>query len=127
MEVIMAQMFLTKVLKDQLIKNGIDQKKMRDTSQGEKSIDFKPVVKFFNPCGAATWLITEIDPDNPDIMFGLCDLGMQCAELGDVSITEMQSIRLRFGLKIERDYSFKARQTISEYATQADKEGRISA
>jgi hypothetical protein len=36
--------------------------------------DFQPVVKLFMPDADRTWLLTEIDPDNPDIAFGLCDL-----------------------------------------------------
>jgi Protein of unknown function (DUF2958) len=27
-------------------------------------IDFLPVVKLFNPCGAVTWLLTESEPDD---------------------------------------------------------------
>ena len=34
--------------------------------------DHCPVVKFFDPCGAATWLISQADPQEPDILFGLC-------------------------------------------------------
>jgi len=34
-----------------------------------------PVAKWFNPCGAATWLITELDPDDEDLAYGLMDLG----------------------------------------------------
>ena len=48
--------------------------------------DPRPVVKFFNPCGAATWLITQMDPHEPDILFGLADLGFGCAELGSVRL-----------------------------------------
>lgn len=47
----------------------------------EVETDHLPVVKFFDPTGAATWLITEMMPDEPDILFGLCDLGMGCPEL----------------------------------------------
>ncbi len=46
--------------------------------------DHLPVVKFFDPTGAATWLITEMMQDEPDILFGLCDLGLGCPELGYV-------------------------------------------
>src|SRR3546814_8289217 len=34
-----------------------------------------PVVKFFNPLGAATWLATELGSDG-DTLFGLADLGL---------------------------------------------------
>ncbi len=34
--------------------------------------DSPPVVKLFTPDANATWLLSEIDPDCPDIAFGLC-------------------------------------------------------
>jgi hypothetical protein len=72
------------------------------------------VCKFFNPCGAATWLITRIEPEG-DIMWGLCDLGFDCVEYGTVSLQELQSVKLRFGLKIERDLHFKGGK-VSDFA-----------
>jgi len=85
--------------------------------------DHKPVVKLFNPVGAATWLLTELDGD---IAFGLCDLGMGSPEMGYVSISELTSVRLPFGLKIERDLHFKATKTLSEYSRKAREAGRIA-
>ena len=87
--------------------------------------NFKPVVKLFNPCGSQTWLLTEIDPSNPDIAFGLCDLGFGTPELGHVSISEIQSIRLPFKYMLERDLHFKAKYQISTYADKARIEGYI--
>jgi hypothetical protein len=58
--------------------------------QDKDIVDFKLVVKLFNPCGAATWLLTELDPDDPDIGFGLCDLGLGSPELGSVRISELE-------------------------------------
>lgn len=55
--------------------------------------DFEPVVKLFQPDGAATWLLTEADPDDPDIAFGLCDLGFGCPELGTVRLSEPEAVR----------------------------------
>ena len=43
---------------------------------------YLPVVKLFTPDVNATWLLTELDPEDPDISFGLCDLGVGCPELG---------------------------------------------
>jgi hypothetical protein len=37
--------------------------------------DHPPIVKLFTPDGGATWLLSEVDPDDPDRLFGLCDLG----------------------------------------------------
>lgn len=112
----------TKQQLDQLIANGRKQDPVRGT---DDEIDFKPVVKLFNPCGAGTWLLTEIDPDNPDIAFGLCDLGFP--ELGSVSISEIESIRLPLGLRIERDRHWTAKKTLSAYADDARLSGRIVA
>ena len=65
-----------------------------------------PICKFFNPCGAATWLIFARDPEDPDVLWGLADLGMDCVEYGTINLSELQSIRLSFGLTIERDLHF---------------------
>jgi hypothetical protein len=86
----------------------------------------KPVVKLFNPCGAATWLISEL-ADDGDSMFGLCDLGMGSPELGYVSLAELSSFRGRFGLGIERDLHFKASKSLVEYAEEAKAAGRLAA
>ena len=76
--------------------------------------DHVPVVKFFNPTGGATWIITEMEPDR-DTLFGLCDLGFGEPELGYVSLGELQSIRGRFGLGIERDLHFQTEKPLSEW------------
>jgi len=86
----------------------------------------KPPLKLFLPWGAATWLISERDPENPDILFGLCDLGFGSPELGSVSLSELQSVK-RFGLGIERDRYFKPTMTLAEYADKAREAGRIAA
>ncbi len=59
---------LTKELREQLLANGREQAKVKGT-KAER--DFPPVVKFFYPAGAATWLISEADPDDPDLLHGL--------------------------------------------------------
>jgi hypothetical protein len=86
--------------------------------------DRKPVVKFFDPTGAATWLISEKDGD---LMFGLCDLGMGSPELGYVSLEELKSVKGAFGLGIERDLYFTADKTLGKYADAARAAGKIEA
>lgn len=105
-----------------LLDNGRRQAAVKGTP-GE--IDFEPVVKLFNPCGAATWLLIEIDPDDETVAWGLCDLGMGFPEFGTVSLTELAAYRGHLGLRIERDLYFKARGPISAYIDAADKAGRI--
>jgi hypothetical protein len=86
--------------------------------------DHVPIVKLFNPCGAATWLATELDPDG-DILFGLADLGMDCPEMGSFSLAELAALRLPFGLRIERDLYFRTNQPLSVWADIARSSGSI--
>ena len=62
-------------------------------------------VKYFDPCGSFTWYALEYD--GVDTFFGkvfshMCPEG----ELGYFSLSELQSIKTRFGLGIERDLYF---------------------
>lgn len=66
----------------------------------------KVIAKFFNPVGAGTWLITEAEKteDGDYEMFGYCHLGDdEMAELGYVMLSQLEELRLPFGLKVERD------------------------
>ena len=83
-----------------------------------------PVVKFFNPVGAATWLATELDADG-DTLFGLADLGFGCPELGSFSLSELASAGLPFGLGIERDLNFQSVHRISTWAEWSRRAGSI--
>jgi len=87
--------------------------------------DPPPVVKFFNPVGAATWLATELYDDG-DTLFGLADLGFGCPELGCFSLSELAGIRLPFGLRIERDIGFSTTISLSVWADTARRAGSIS-
>ena len=104
------QKVVTKAQYNQLIANGSNPDK-----------DYPPVVKFFDPWGAATWLISEFDPTQPRIAFGLCDLGMGCPELGYLDFVEI------IGGHIERDLHFKGNKPLSEYADEARTHGSIKA
>lgn len=96
-------------------------------SQGPAAFDPRPVVKLFTPDANATWLLTELDPDDADLAFGLCDLGVGCPELGAVSLIEIRAIRGRLRLPVERDLFFAADRPLSAYAAAARAAGRIIA
>jgi hypothetical protein len=113
---------LTSAQRAKLLDNGLRQAAVKGTP-GE--IDLHPVVKLFDPCGAATWLLTEIDPDDDTVAWGLCDLGMGFPEFGTVSLTELAEYRGRLGLGIERDLYFEACGPISAYIAAATKAGCI--
>ena len=87
--------------------------------------DHAPVLKLFDPAGSATWLFTEMDLDDPDRLFGLCDTGQGHPELGTASLVELARVRGRLGLPLERDRHFTARAPLSVYAAAARRAGRI--
>ncbi|EJU12125.1 hypothetical protein LH128_15401 [Sphingomonas sp. LH128] len=94
-------------------------------AEGRREPDPFPVVKLFNPCGAATWLATELDDDDRTL-FGLADLGFGSPELGYFDLAEIEAVRLPGGLGIERDLYFTARFPLSAYAEAARIAGRIT-
>lgn len=73
------------------------------------------IVKYFNPMGAGTWYICEGEQreDGDWLFFGYCDLGFGCPELGYVTLSELESIQLPFGMSIERDIFFDNPSTLS--------------
>ncbi|GEQ99273.1 single-stranded DNA endonuclease [Iodidimonas gelatinilytica] len=106
---------ITKDIEQKLLANG------RNRGQ-----DHPPVVKIFNPIGSATWLLSEIDPEAPDIAFGLADLGMGCPELGSVSLSQLQNFHNNLtGLGLERDLFFEASAPMSAYVAAAARAGYI--
>ncbi|WP_448140404.1 DUF2958 domain-containing protein [Sphingopyxis fribergensis] len=90
----------------------------------DQAFDPMPVIKLFNPVGAATWLATEIGDDG-DTLFGLADLGFGCPELGYFSLAELAEVRLPFGLGIERDIGFASAQRLSTWAAWSRRAGSI--
>lgn len=92
--------------------------------EGRSEPDPVPVLKLFNPIGAATWLATELYEDG-DTLFGLADLGFGCPELGVFSLSEIASVRLPFGLGIERDLLFETDRPLSAWADMARRQGSI--
>lgn len=85
-------------------------KLLKNGSSEQRDKDHAPVVKLFTPDAQCTWLLTDIDPENHDIAFGLCDLGLGFQVLAYVSLSELSAIRIRsgFGLPIERNHLFEA-------------------
>jgi len=78
-------------------------KKSRLYSKDGQGETAEVVVKYFNPCGAGTWLITEgKEQKNGDwLLFGMCHLYVW--EWGYILLSELESIELPLGLRIERD------------------------
>ena len=82
----------TKAMREKLLANG-----------ARRGADHKPVVRQFNPTGAGTWLLSELD----------------------IGIREIAESRELMGLGIERDLYFRPKHAIGVYAEAARAAGRI--
>ena len=82
--------------------------------------DHAPVAMLTLPGTSMVWLISELDPEDTTLAFGLCDLGMGCPELGYVSLKELCSIKHPvFGTTVYNNPLFKANYPMSAYAAAA--------
>ena len=83
-------------------------------TNGKDPKDVRVVAKWFNPQGRGTFYMTELDPAEM-LAYGYVrgELGPDCDEMGYFCLNELRSIRLRFGLGIERDMHF-GRHTLAE-------------
>ncbi len=115
---------LTTDILARLLENGRKQAPVRGTKD---EIDFQPVVKLFTPGGGCTWLLTEINPEDTDVVFGLHYLGRGYPKLGAVRLSEIAAVRGRLGLPAERDLWFEADKPLSAYAKEAARLKRINA
>lgn len=90
---------ITKALEDILAKYPL-------YSQDGKGDDAVVIAKFFLPGSGFTWYVTEAEKQtNGDYMFfGFVD-GIE-GEFGYFTLSELASVRGRFGLTIERDMYF---------------------
>lgn len=104
---------LTDELRERLLANGRNPK-----------ADHVPVVKFFNPLGVGVWLAIWLYEDG-DTLYGFADLGDP--EYGTFSLEELATIRLPFGMGIERDLYFTTNLPISVWAEAAHQAGSIRA
>lgn len=106
-------------LRNRLIDNG-------RTAEVQDGFDPFPVVKLFTPDAAATWLITEAFPEGDDLrLFGLMDPGLGDPALGYAMLSEIEDVRGKLGLPVERDLHFRAEHRLSTYAKIARHAGMI--
>lgn len=76
-------------------------------SQDEKGYLATAICKFFTPVGGFTWYVTEGNEEEEDYLFFGLVVNGDDREFGYFRLSELESIRLPFGLKIERDLYFK--------------------
>ena len=64
------------------------------------------------------WLLTELNDDDPDRDFGLCELGMGRPELGHGRLSALAALRDPGNLRVERDRA-RATKSLSAYTVEA--------
>lgn len=85
-------------------------------SANEEPYDFVPVVRLFVPGRNATWLLTELDPDDPDLAYGLCDLGLGAPKLDYIRLSDLLVLP---GNPVQCDTDFIADKPLSAYLSDA--------
>jgi Protein of unknown function (DUF2958) len=115
----MPHVLIPNEIRERLLANGA-------RSAAGEDIDPVPVVKLFTPDANATWLLTKLDPNNPTLAFGLCDLGLGNLELGSTCLHEIANVRGPLGLPVERDLHYTETRPISVIANLARRAGHIN-
>ena len=88
-----------------LFNKTIDRQLFKQYSLGSDLSKQEVVAKIFNPVANGRWYILNSDPQDPDYLWAIVDLGYG-AEVGSVSRSDLETYRGRFGLGFERDLSF---------------------
>lgn len=91
----------------------------------------RPLVKLFAG-NSHTWLLAELDFEDPTVGYGLCDLGTGFPEVGYVSLRELVEYTNspsghRYFHSIYKDKCFTPTQSLSAYAENAYAYNRIVA
>jgi len=88
-----------------LFNKTIDRQLFKQYSLGSDLSKQEVVAKIFNPYGNGTWFILNSDPEDPEYLWAIVDLGYG-AEVGSVGRSELENYRNRMGWGFERDLSF---------------------
>lgn len=93
--------------------------------QHGEALDPWPVLKLHTLDAGAVWLLTELAVDG-DTAYGLCDAGVGQPELGFVRLSALAAVRGPQGQRIVADPYFRARQSLSAYQAEAQRDGSIN-
>ena len=111
---------LSEDFRARLEENGRRQRAVKET---ESKMDFAPLARLYTPLADSIWLLTEIDPKDPDRAFGLHhDPGNGHAELGYVSLLELERRFAQASVRWDKD--FHANAPLSVYARKASAVGK---
>ena len=92
-----------------------------------EEVDPAPPALLYAPDGRQRWLITELHPDQGDLAYGLCDLGIGLPEMGEVHLSELAGPNGAFMMAAERDRSYRPSpdMPVSRIDRMAHEAGRI--
>ena len=79
----------------------------------------------FTPDAHATWLLVSLDPADGDTAHGLIDLGIGMPELGEIKLSDLESIVGPNKQPVMRDRYFRAVRPLSEYLRLAQENGSV--
>jgi hypothetical protein len=95
-----------------LFTKDINQKLFAQYKIGSDLNKQKVVAKIFNPYGIGRWYLLNSDPNDPDYLWAIVQMGDE-VEIGSVSRSELESIRIKpHGLPLERDMYFSERNAM---------------
>jgi hypothetical protein len=100
----------TQEQREKLLENG------RANSGRAEPHDFMPVVRLLARWSREIWLLTEIDPDHPDLGYGLYDSGRGLPVLGPIDLAPLYALSGPPGEHVLRDDSFQPTRRLSTYA-----------
>ena len=90
-----------------LFSKEIDKKLFSQYSKGSDLDNQVVVTKIFNPYGNGRWFLLNSDPQDPDYLWAIVQMG-DVVEMGSVLRSELESVRVSpFRFPLERDLSFR--------------------
>lgn len=92
-----------------------------------KRCSHHPVIKLFTPDDKGTWLLTELSLHDPEMAYGLCDMGDGFPSLDFVSITGLFMRRGPLDYPVVRERDFIPTKTLKEYAEESFEVRRVVA
>ena len=91
-------------MRQKLFTKDIDKQLFKQYPFGNQLGKQKVICKIFNPYGRGLWYVLNSDSEDPDYLW--CIVQLYEIEVGSVSRKELESIRIRGFLPLERDISF---------------------
>ncbi|GAA3913589.1 DUF2958 domain-containing protein [Chitinophaga oryziterrae] len=91
------------------------QQLLQNGSNKIKRWDLHPVAKLTMPGHAFSWLLTDIDPQDPNVGYGLYIEFDGFIAYGSVDLKELLTIKDEMGFGIENDPSFNAKFSLEVY------------